>query len=126
MKGRRVKLIILAVVLLVASPRLFAEDPAEVNRNALYRTLINLAHRAQRFYYASVIENGGQGSFSSITLQHITSTPKNAYGSFVLAAPSATSVTLTGRGVEIGHDGITLVEIQAVVYGDSVTIIAVN
>jgi hypothetical protein len=113
--------LILAFMLFHVTGTGLAEDPAMANREAICRVLWNLSLRAQKYYYTRVSENGGQADFSTLTLAQIVNGYANAYGSFTLSAPGATSVTLTGTGIEIGNDGSTPVQVEAVVYADSLT-----
>lgn len=102
------------------------EDPATANRDAVKKCVLNLASRAQRYYYTPLSEGGGQGSFATCTLGVLISYPLNAYGSFYLTSPSATSVTFVGTGIEIGNDGSTPVQAIVVVYADSITVTVTN
>jgi hypothetical protein len=103
-----------------------AEDPASANREAIYRVLWNLSLRAQKYYYTRVAENGGQGDFSALTLAQIANGFENAYGDFTLSSAGSSSVTLTGDGIEVGNDGATAVEVQVIVYADSVNFTITN
>jgi hypothetical protein len=103
-----------------------AQDPAIANREAINRVLRNLSLRAQRYVFTMLLDNGGQGSFSSLSLAQIATDYDNAYGHFVLTSPASGSVTLTGTGVEVGYDGSNPIEIQFVVYADSVTVTITN
>jgi hypothetical protein len=84
-----------------------------------------MAARAQGIF-TPISEGGGAGSFAITTLALLVSRPQNAYGSFVVSGPSATQVTLTGTGIEIGNDGSTPVAVTAIVYSDSVTVTPLN
>ncbi len=104
----------------------FADDPASANREALQRSLIGLAERAQRYFHTAISEGGGGGSFANVFLFELTSSPVNAYGSFVLFSPSAVSMALAGYGIEIGNDGSTPVLVTVVVYADSMDLVINN
>ena len=116
------------VVLFLAflSQVVLADDPVTANREAVKTCLRNMAVRAQRYYHTPISKGGGSGSFASVTLGALISWPVNAYGSFVLTSPSASSLTLTGVGIETGNDGATPVAVTAIVYSDSVTITVLN
>jgi hypothetical protein len=99
-----------------------AEDPATANRTALEDCLRKIGLRAQVHYQTSRNAGGVGGSFANMTLASVISWPTNAYGAFALSAPSATSVTLTGTGIETGWNGKTPVEVEVVVYADSMVV----
>jgi hypothetical protein len=103
-----------------------AGDPAAANRDALGKCLVSLANRAQEYYRTPWRLGGGGGSFAALTLSRLTCEPYNSVGSFALTSPTATSVTLTGTGVETGNDGATPVEIEVIVYADSMTVTVNN
>jgi hypothetical protein len=103
-----------------------AEDPAASNRAALLTSLKMLAWRAQDYYHTSDLDLGGGGSFASLTLSYLTSQPSTPNGYIYLSSPSATSVSLTATGYEIGFDGYTPLEIEVIVYSDSMTVTVTN
>ena len=113
-------------VLLSFPGRVDAEDPGSVNRRAILSGIRMLALRAQDYYHTSGLDLGGGGSFAYLQLSRLTHRPSNANGSFQLSSPTATSVQLTGTGVEMGFNSSFPVEIEATVYADSVSIIVTN
>ena len=120
---KMVGLVALSVALLLAAPRrLFAEDPADANRQALEDCLRKIAARAQVSFHTPGSDGGSSGSFANMTLNRLMSWPVNAYGFFVLSSPSATSIVLTGVGIEIGRDGVNPIEVEVVVYSDSISV----
>jgi hypothetical protein len=102
------------------------EDPASVNREALVRCLKRLALNAQAYYYRPLSERGGAGSFMNLTLGELTLEPVNAYGVFTLSPPAVVSAHLTGVGRELGYDGTSATEVEALIFSDSVQIAIVN
>ena len=124
--GHHHHLTIVVLCLVFLSQVVLADDPVTANREAVMTCVRNIAARAQRYYHTPISEGGGSGSFATTTLSALISRPLNEYGSFVLSSPSATSVTLTGVGIETGYDGATPLAVYAIVYSDSVTIIVTN
>ncbi|MDH4069199.1 MAG: hypothetical protein OEV30_02130 [Ignavibacteria bacterium] len=125
MGQQQLLLIILGVIVVgiavAVGITMFQDNAVSANRDAVTNDLVNLAARAQQYYRRPTALGGGQGSFATIQLNHLTSKPSNANGSYVLSSPSAASVTLTGTGVELGNDGSTPVEVEMIVYADSMT-----
>jgi hypothetical protein len=104
----------------------FADDPASANRDALVHSLRALAVTAQRYYWTPGSEGGGGGSFASLVLSQLLSKPASVYGSISLSSPRPGSVTLTGWGRELGYDGTAPVEVEIMVYPDSVSMTIIN
>ena len=121
---RLILLVALLITTLVAAAR--AGDPDQEVRALIERTLIRLGQRGQHYYHMNIRDNGGQGSFASISLQQLTNTPSNGYCHYVLSAPNASSITLTGWCDIIGYDGATPIEVEAIVYADSMMVTIVN
>jgi len=118
--------VIAIVSLMLLSQTVVADDPASANREAIVICLRNMAARAQRWYHTSISEDGWSGTFAIATLSALISRPVNAYGSFTLSSPSATSLVLTGTGVETGNDGATPVEVVVTMYADSSNMVVTN
>jgi hypothetical protein len=115
-----------AVLTCLACGIAFSGNPSEANRDAIKKALIGLADRAQEYYRKPRRLGGGEGSFALITLSTLTGTRTQAYGSFSLSSPSASSVTLDGTGVETGNDESTPVQVVVVVFADSMSITVTN
>ena len=130
MGQQQLLLIILGVIVVgiavAVGITMFQDNAVSANRDAVTNDLVNLAARAQQYYRRPTALGGGQGSFATCTLAQLTTKPSNANGSYVLSAPSATSVTLTGTGVENGNDGSTPVVVTMVVYADSMNTTVLN
>ena len=124
--GRHYLLPIIVFSLTILSQVVLADDPVTANREAMQRCIVNMAARAQRYYYTPITQGGGSGSFANTTLGLLISRPNNAYGTFVLSSPLATSITLTGTGIETGADGATPVAVTVIVYSDSINIVINN
>jgi hypothetical protein len=114
------------LVLLVLYGIAMAGDPAAANRDAVGICLLNLALQAQEYYRKPARLGGGEGDFANLTISRLVVNPYRSVGSFVLTSPTASSVTLTGTGVETGNDESTPVEIEVIVYADSMTVTVTN
>ncbi len=105
---------------------MFRDQAAATNRDAMTNDLIHLASGGQKYYRRPRLMGGGNSSFDGLTLQNITSKPRNANGSYRLepdpVSGTPASVTIIGTGVELGLDGTTPVTVVMVVYPDSVAI----
>ena len=130
MGQQQLLLIILGVIVVgiavAVGITMFQDNAVSANRDAVTNDLVNLAARAQQYYRRPTALGGGQGSFALCTLQQLTTKPTNANGSYVLSSPAATSVTLTGTGVENGNDNSTPVSVQMIVYADSMNTTVLN
>ena len=124
--GHHHHLTIVVLCLVFLSQVVLADDPVTANREAVMTCLRNMAVRAQRYYHTPISEGGGEGSFATATISTLTGRPDNAYGSFSLSSPTATSLTLTGTGIETGADGATPVAVTVIVYSDSINIVINN
>jgi Tfp pilus assembly protein PilE len=130
MGQQQLLLIILGVIVVgiavAVGITMFQDNAVSANRDAVTNDLVNLAARAQQYYRRPTSLGGGQGSFANVILTDLTSKPSNANGTYVLSSPTATSVVLTGTGVETGNDGSTPVEVEMTVYADSMTTVVNN
>ena len=115
-----------AVSVFVCCLTSYAEDPAAANREALGNSLRRFALAAQRYYHTPTSDGGGGGSFATTFLSGLLLRPNNSYGSFYLAAPTSSSIILGGSGREIGFDGSSPVEVEVIVYPDSVSMTITN
>jgi Tfp pilus assembly protein PilE len=130
MGQQQLLLIILGVIVVgiavAVGITMFQDNAVSANRDAVTNDLVNLAARAQQYYRRPTALGGGQGSFATCTLAQLTSKPTNANGSYALSGASLASVTLTGTGVETGNNGSGPVEVQMIVYADSMTTTVTN
>jgi Tfp pilus assembly protein PilE len=130
MGQQQLLLIILGVIVVgiavAVGITMFQDNAQSANRDAVTNDLVNLAARAQQYYRRPTALGGGQGSFATVELEDLTSKPSNANGTYVLSSPTATSVILTGTGVETGLDGSGLVEVEMTVYADSMVTVVNN
>lgn len=107
-------------------PNLSAGDPDRECRLMLKRSLVGVAFQAQKYYHMRAYRNGGQGSFAVVWLGSLVHSPFTPYGSVVLSAPSATSVTLTGTGLTAGWWDQYPMELDVITYPDSLTVTVTN
>ena len=125
MGQQQLLLIILGVIVVgiavAVGITMFQDNAVSANRDAVTNDLVNLAARAQQYYRRPTALGGGQGSFASCVFSQLSSKPTNANGSYVLSGAVLASVTLTGTGVETGNDNTTPVEVEMIVYADSMT-----
>ena len=119
-------LVVTGVLSLAICLQAFADDPVSANREAIVHALRACAVNAQRYYRTPGSEGGGGGSFASLVLSQLVSRPANVYGYFVMSSVTVTSVTLTGIGRELGYDGTVPVEVEIIVYPDSVNMTIIN
>jgi len=130
MGQQQLLLIILGVIVVgiavAVGITMFQDNAVSANRDAVTNDLVNLAARAQQYYRRPTALGGGQGSFATVQLNHLTSKPSNANGQYTLSSPTATSVTLNGLGVETGNDGTAEMEVEMVVYADSMLTTVLN
>lgn len=127
-----VVVVIVAFVFVARSSTMLEGDPASESRAALLHGLLKMAARAQRHYYSSPSQGGGNGSFTSsqggisiVTIMQLTSRPTTSNGTYVLGTVSATAVVMTGIGYANGTDG-NLVEVVVWVFSDSVSVMYSN
>jgi Tfp pilus assembly protein PilE len=131
MGQQQLLLIVLGVIIVgiavVVGINVFTASSANANRDAVISDLTTLAAMAQQHYRKPVAMGGGGNSFSTSngaaaawTIPASLDTTAN--GTYVLtSAPTATSVSITGTGNEIGNDGSGEVEVVMVVGRNSIT-----
>jgi len=130
MGSQQLLLIVVGVVLIgimvIVGVFMFRDQAAATNRDAMTNDLIHLASGAQKYYRRPSVMGGGNSSFDGLTLQNITSKPRNANGTYRLATDPVSgtpaSVNIIGTGVELGLDGTNPVTVVMVVYPDSVAV----
>ncbi|MDH3251181.1 MAG: hypothetical protein OEM41_00240 [Ignavibacteria bacterium] len=124
MGQQQLLLIILGVIVVgiavAVGITMFADNATSANRDAVVNDLVNFAARAQQFYRRPTALGGGQGSFLNIQLTHLSNKVSgsniiNANGTYTIGTPTASSVTVTGQGTEIGNDGSGVVEVDIIV-----------
>ena len=105
---------------------MFQDNAVSANRDAVTIDLVNLASRAQQYYRRPTILSGGANTFTGLTLAKLTSKPTNANGSYTLGSVAATSVPITGTGVEKGNNGSTPIVMTITVLSDSMYVTITN
>ena len=121
---------VLAGVAVAVGVSMFVSQSSATNRDEISNDLIQFAAQAQKYYRRPATLGGGNNSFAGLTLSRVTSKPVNANGTYTLspdpAPPSATSVTMTGVGVETGMDAVNRVQLTLTVWSDSILIVTDN
>jgi len=104
MGQQQLLLIILGVIVVgiavAVGITMFTDNAISANRDAVTNDLVNLASRAQQFYRRPASMGGGEGAFTNLTLDKLTTKPSNSNGNYTLGTVAAGSVTLTGKGRE--------------------------
>ena len=133
MGQQQLLLIILGVIIVgiavAVGITMFQDSAVSANRDAVTNDLVNLGARAQQYYRRPTSLGGGSNKFDGITLADLTSKAVNANGTYTLGAivlGAGGSVTVNGVGVEIGDNGTAGVELNAVIFSDSIGISRVN
>jgi hypothetical protein len=112
MGTQQLLMIIIAVVLVgvavAVGISLFQANVIESSRNALIEDLLFLAGKARDYYLRTASLNGGNRSFTGVTIRMLTVRPENDNGRyFIVGTPSPTEVILGGKGkVVVGTDTI--------------------
>ncbi len=122
--------VVLVGIMIAVGLFMFRDQAAATNRDSLSNDLVQLAAAAQKYYRRPSTFGGGGNSFNNLTMDKLTTKPSTSNGSYVLspdpAPPTATSITITGTGMEMGNDGATHVQVTMTVMADSIVIVADN
>ncbi len=124
MGQQQLLLIILGVIVVgiavAVGITMFQDNASSSNRDAVANDLTNLASRAQQYYRRPSSVGGGGNTFSGLTMAELTVKPTNANGVYALSTGgSATSVVITGTGVEKGNDAASAISMSVTVFADS-------
>src|SRR4030042_3669825 len=80
---------------------MFTDNATSANRDAVTNDLVNRASRAQQYYRRPSSMGGGEGSFTGLTFDKLSSKPSNSNGRYLInGAVAATQVKLRGVGRE--------------------------
>src|SRR4030042_6279146 len=83
---------------------MFTDNATSANRDAVTNDLVNRASRAQQYYRRPASMGGGEGSFTGLTFDRLSSKPSNSNGRYLInGAVAATQVTFRGGGGEEGN-----------------------
>lgn len=130
MGQQQLLLIILGVIVVgiavAVGITMFQDNAVSANRDAVTNDLVNLASRAQQYYRRPTALGGGGNVFTGLTLAKLTSKPTNANGSYTLGTVAATSVPITGAGIEKGNNGTGVINMTMTVLADSTYITITN
>ena len=105
MGQQQLLLIILGVIVVgiavAVGITMFTDNAISANRDAVTNDLVNLASRAQQYYRRPASMGGGEGSFTGLTFDRLSSKPSNSNGRYLInGAVAAAQVTLRGVGRE--------------------------
>lgn len=129
MGQQQLLLIILGVIVVgiavAVGITMFQDNAVNANRDAVTNDLVNLSARCQQYFRRPLSLGGGQGDFSGVTIQDLTTKPSNANGSYVVTSAAATQVVLDGTGTEDGDDG-NLISVTMTVFSDSSSVVFNN
>jgi hypothetical protein len=128
MMQQQLLLIILAIILVGTAAAIgltMTNDHASSsNRDAVGVDLIDLAGKAQHFYRRPAVYGGGGRSFDGLTIDRLTQRSINENGRYEIVGSAAGQgpVRLRGVGNQRGTDGITNVNVEVLVWPDSITV----
>ena len=131
MGQQQLLLIILGVIVVgiavAVGISMFNDSASSSNRDAVVSDLMNLASRAQQYYRRPSTTGGGGNTFNGLTLAELTAKPTNSNGVYALSTGgSATSVVITGTGVEKGNNATSPISLAVTVFPDSTTLSETN
>lgn len=130
MGQQQLLLIILGVIVVgiavAVGITMFQDNAVSANRDAVTNDLVNLASRAQQYYRRPAALGGGGSTFTGLAMAELTSKPSNANGTYALGTVNATSVVITGTGVEKGNNGTSPISMSMTVLADSTSVSVVN
>lgn len=101
---------IIVGVAIVVGVNMFSSSAVNANRDAVVQDCMTLATRAQQWYRTPVILGGGGRDFTNAPaggnglLDAIRFSPTNENGSFGIVVTDASTITITGTGLEPNPD----------------------
>ena len=130
MGQQQLLLIVLGVIIVgiavVVGINVFTASSAEANRNAVIADLTTLASMAQQHYRKPAAMGGGAQAFDDSKGGTAWTVPASLQqtqnmSAAVTATVGAASVTLVGKGTDIGNDGSAVVQVTMVVGPTAIT-----
>lgn len=122
MSSQQFLLLILVIVIIgaaiAAAVFLFHDQSAASNRDGLSSDLLKLSVRVYQYYVRPKAWGGGEKSFAGLSMEYLTSNPRNANGTYSVVSVSPSEVVLRGVGITRGTDG-NLIAATMVVFPDS-------
>ncbi len=105
MGQQQLLLIILGVIVVgiavAVGITMFTDNAVSANRDAVTNDLVNLASRAQQYYRRPTSMGGGEGSFTGLTFDKLSTKTSNSNGRYLVSGSvTASQVTLQGIGRE--------------------------
>lgn len=127
MGQQQLLLIVLGVIIVgiavVVGINVFNVSSSNSNRDAVIADLTTLAAMSQQYYRKPIAMGGGGNTFTGWTIPLSLETTAN--GSYSEAV-TATTVTLTGTGNEIGNDGADSVSVTMIVGPNTIQSTTIN
>jgi len=120
MGQQQLLLIVLGVIIvgiaIVVGINLFNANSVSANRDGITADLNNLAALAHQFYIKPTAMGGGGQSYANFTMDNNAKQLEgNANGAYTATTGTATQITFTGVGKQIGNDGATPVKLSILV-----------
>lgn len=127
MGQQQLLLIVLGVIIVgiavVVGINVFTASATEANRNAIIGDMTMLSSMAQQHYRKPTEMGGGGNTFTGWTIpSQLAVTANGAYVETV----GAQSVTIVGKGTELGNDGTDSVEVTMIVSSTNITSTTIN
>jgi len=109
---------------------MFRDQAAATARDSISNDLVALATAAQKYYRRPETFGGGGNTWKGLTMYKLTTKPYNANGSYLLTPDpvpgTATFITITGIGTELGTDEQQPVKLTMTVMADSILLVTNN
>jgi hypothetical protein len=127
MGQQQLLLIVLGVIIvgitIVVGITLFKANAVQSNRDGLISEMTAVAALAQEYYRKPSELSGGSNSFTGFVIPtNLQRTTNGRYSATVRAQ----SITLVGRGVEIGNNGTSVVRVTMRVGANSMLSVRIN
>lgn len=103
----------------------FNDQSTAASRDGLSSDLLKLSVRARAYYLRPKSWGGGEKSFEGLTIEYLTSRPRNANGTYSVVSTASDHVVLHAEGLVSGVDGNPL-SMTLAVYADSTHLSIVN
>jgi type II secretory pathway pseudopilin PulG len=104
MGQQQLLLLILAAVIvgvaIVLGVNMFAQNSAQANQEAVTQDVLTIASRAQAWYRRPTQMGGGGRTYAGMTLTDLNFPASNANGTYAVGTGTATTIQITGNGVE--------------------------
>lgn len=129
MASQQLLLIVLVVFIIGATIAVgmmfFNDQSTAASRDGLASDLLRLSVRARAYYLRPKSWGGGEKSFEGLTIEYLTSRPRNANGTYSVISAGSDQVVLHAEGLVKGVDGNPL-SMTLTVFADSTHLSMVN